>query len=421
MSRTIFTCVVLAGLGFAAGCGSEPPSPPAGAAPDGTAPASPTPPAPPAPSPEPAPPPKAEPPKSAWELDQTKHAVPAAPVAGKVAGIEMTPAVQLEGADLIFRSEKAGTPVVRLNLAPMLVAGQAIPPVFGREWKVKIDAEQGPNVPHVWLDLPGANSYFSPTGYALTLALGQRKDGKVPGRVCLCLPDEQKTVLAGTFEAAYSRAYTDRPGADEVPYIGGEVAVTGAKPSDEVRVSYVAFTSAGVHFKDMKLVFAPPPTMLVLFERDESSTFVRGMLNGEPFRYEHVKLAPGRYLVSAGVTGGPAVWKWVDVAAGGALTENFAVDAARTGGVEVSTPPDVKGKVFAAPADDPTQPALDANVFNAVSMHVVRQDCDVLSGKALLKNLAPGKYEVRVGDLRGTVEVVAGKTAELTLAPPKKQ
>ena len=39
--------------------------------------------------------------------------------------------------------------------------------------------------------------------------------------------------------------------------------------------------------------------------------------------------------------------------------------------------------------------------------------------KALMNNLGPGKYEVRAGDLRGFVDVVAGKTAELNLGPKK--
>ena len=59
-------------------------------------------------------------------------------------------------------------------------------------------------------------------------------------------------------------------------------------------------------------------------------------------------------------------------------------------------------------------------MFSALALQVVRQDIDIVSGKALVKNLAPGKYVVRVGDLRGTVEIVAGKTVEMALASPKK-
>ena len=67
-----------------------------------------------------------------------------------------------------------------------------------------------------------------------------------------------------------------------------------------------------------------------------TTTFVPGDGLSRHFRFEHVKLAPGRYLVTIAVAGGPTVWKWVDIAAGTAITENFALDVSATGSVEVS-------------------------------------------------------------------------------------
>jgi hypothetical protein len=282
-------------------------------------------------------------------------------------------------------------------------------------------------VPEVWREIGGKDPHVYPSGYALTLELGARKDGKVPGKIYLSLNDEEKTFLAGTFEATYTRPHTERPGPDDVPYISGDVTVTGAKPDAEVRVMYAAFTATGVSFKELQIPFDPVPLEQARWTRDDTpsdrpraSTLVAGDGKGRPFRFEHVKLPSGRYLISAAVVGGPAVWKWVDVAAGTALTETLTLDATKTGSAEVSLPADAKGKVFFAPADAPDKPALNADVFHALAFQVVRQDADIVAGKATLKNLAPGKYEVRAGDLRGFVDVVAGKTAELTLAPPKK-
>src|SRR6185503_3448378 len=99
--------------------------------------------------------------------------------------------------------------------------------------------------------------------------------------------------------------------------------------------------------------------------------------------------------------------------------ENFALDATKTGGAEINVPAGTTGKVFLAPVDDPSKPALDAALFQVVGFHVVRQEPDIVAGKALVKNLAPGRYEARAGDLRGIVEIVAGKTVDVTLAPPK--
>jgi hypothetical protein len=297
--------------------------------------------------------------------------------------------------------------------------------VLARGWAVKIDAEAGPGVPEVWREVAGKDPHLYPSGYALTLELGVRKDGKVAGRIYLCLSDAEKTVLAGTFEAAYSRSHTERPGPDDAPYIGGEVTVTGARPDAEVRVSYVGFAGTQVLLKELQLPFDPLPEQQARWARDEdggkarASTLVAGDGHSRPFRYEHVRLAPGRYLVSAAVAGGPAAWKWVDLAPGGAVTANLVLDATKTGGVEVSVPAGVTGKVYLAPADDPARPPLEAELFVALAVQSVRQTGEVVGGKALVKDLAPGRYEVRAGELRGTAEVAAGKTAEVALAPPK--
>jgi hypothetical protein len=365
----------------------------------------------------------------AWEVDLSKHAIPTTAVKGRVGGMDVTPEVGIEGDELTFRALKAGSAIaersVKLKLAPMLVAGQPIPSVFGREWKVTLDAAPGPGVPEVWRETAGAPPHLYPSGYALTLELGRRKDGKVPGKIYLSLPDAEKTFLAGTFEAVYTRPHTEHPGPDDAPYIAGDVTVTSTKPDAEVRVSYAAFTAAGVTFKELQIPFDPVPLEQARWTRDETdrprmSTLVAGDGKGRPFRFEYVKLPTGRYLIAVGVVGGPATWKWVDVPAGGAITETLALDATKTGGVEVSLPLDARGKMFVAPADAPDKPALDTNVFHTLAYQVVRQDADIVAGKATLKNLAPGKYEVRAGDLRGFVDVVAGKTAELNLTPPKK-
>jgi hypothetical protein len=43
-----------------------------------------------------------------------------------------------------------------------------------------------------------------------------------------------------------------------------------------------------------------------------------------------------------------------------------------------------------------------------------------VDGKVLFPQVAAGRYEVRAGELTGTVEVEAGKTAKVELKPAKK-
>lgn len=393
-SRMIFGAALGFALAGALGCGSKPaPTQPTAALQE------------PEPKNDPAPAPQAELPKPApaakivAEMDADKHAVPTEAVRGRIAGTDVTPEVLVTSEELIFRVLKPGTQTVQrsviFKLAPR-VPGQPPPaPAPGRNWKVKRDAEPGPAVPTVWLETQGQPIIALPSGYALTLELGPRKNGKVTGKVYFVAPEEQKTELAGTFTAEYLRFQMEPPGADDAPYITGEVTLVGAAPDAKVRTTCAAFLpSGGAQFTD-----GVQPTA----------------------QYEYVKLEPGRYLISAGVTNGPAVWKWFDVAPGATATENFTIDATKSGGIEVSAAPDAKGKVLVAPADDPSRPPLDASLFEALSVQVFpREKVEVVVGKALVKNLAPGRYEVRFGNERRIVDVVAGKTAEVNLLPPKK-
>jgi hypothetical protein len=429
-SRTIFGAALGLWAAVAAGCGSKPEPT---AAPltsevkgDTPAPKGDTPPAPKGDAPTP---PKGDTPAPAggpvWEIDQTKHAVPDAPVKGRISGVDVTPEVLVSSLDVTFRVQKAGAPqperAVTIKLAAP--AGQPLASVAGRSWKVKEADAPGPNVPEIWQEVAGQPVMLHPNGYALTLELAPRKDGKVSGRVYLCLSDKDKSVLAGTFAADYFRFHTEPLGPDDVPYVTGGVTVTGAKPDAEVRVAYTGFASGTVLLKELQLGFDPKPEDMAQWQPDDAdkprfSRLIAGDGKARPFRYEHGRLTPGRYLLTAGVVGGPTAWKWVEVPADGKLTENFALDASQVGGIEVSVPADAKGKVTAAPADA-DRPPLAADQFMALALQG-RLEADIVAGKAVLKNLAPGKYEVRAGDLRGFADVTAGKTAELVLMPPKK-
>lgn len=403
MSRMIFGLALGLGLAAGAGCGSKPAptqpdsslqesgpkkEPESVSAPKGDSPAPPSPSA-----------PKAEPGKLVWELDPAKHVIPDAPVRGRIAGVDVVPEVMVTGEEVVFRAPagagQAAERSVILRLASRAPGQPAPQPIPGRNWKIEPTATG----PEVWLEVKGQPILAHSTQYGLTLELGPRKNGKVNGKVYMALPDKDQTVLAGTFSAEYFRLSDEKPGADDAPFVAGAVTVTGAAQGAQVRLACAAFLPDG------STIFFP-----------ESQSEVKG----EPVRFEHTRLDPGRYLISAAVAGGPAVWKWVDVPANGMLTESLALDATKTGGLEVTAPADAKGTVLLAPADDAARPPLVGEQLKALSVLTVRANTDVVAGKALVKNLGPGRYEVRLGDERRVVDVTAGKTTEVNLTPPKK-
>ncbi|MDY3555577.1 hypothetical protein R5W24_004720 [Gemmata sp. JC717] len=403
MSRMIFGVALGFGLVAASGCGSSPvPTQPA-AAPQEAEPKK---------SQEPAPasqvePPKVEAPKTppppsgaaqvVWELDPAKHAVPNAPVRGRVAGADVTPGVLVTAEEVIFRTP-ADTmqPLERsvtLRLAPRVPGQPTPPPITGRSWKVD-PKDAGPEV---WVEVKGQPILSQPNGYALTLDLGTRKNGKVTGKVYVSLPDKDQTVLAGTFDAEYFRLAEEPPGADDAPFIAGEVTVTGAAPGTPVRCACAAFL---------------PNNSSVFFPESQAE------FKGAPVKFEHTRIEPGRYLIAAATAGGPVVWKWLNVPANGMLNERLTLDVTKTGGLEVTAAADAKGTVMLAPADDAGTEPLIPELFKGFAVMTARANVDIVAGKALVKNLGPGRYEVRLGDERRIVEVIAGKTVEVNMAPP---
>ena len=69
----------------------------------------------------------------------------------------------------------------------------------------EVEPERPPPVPLVvlrWKDdaRKAANQKIS-GGYALKIAFGEAANGRIPGKIYICLPDDDKSFVAGTFEA----------------------------------------------------------------------------------------------------------------------------------------------------------------------------------------------------------------------------
>jgi len=382
-------------------------------------------------SPDPAPNPE-QPAKVVYELDPDKHVIPERPVAGPVGGVEITPAVVVEGEYLVFRVTKPNTNEVEREVLLRIRQSTSQPLPVGKRLVVRPDASEGPNVPLAMITIPGKQGHVAANGYAMTLEMGERKGGKLPGKIYLSLNDEEKSFLAGTFIAAARRLAIEPPGMEDVPFINGSVVVLNAPPKPVIMTGYAAspngtVSQIGIAALDIELGESPngqPST-----ERDDDKPRVTYLIAGDgknlPSRFEHSKLTPGRYLAFASLKEGPAAWKWVDVGDRTTGKVDLTIDAAKVGGLEVTAPLGSLSKVQLSPADEQTRPPLDPILFELIAMQL-KLEQDIVQRKALFKNLAPGRYEVRdkaSGQIR-VVEIAAGKTAELDFdakpAPAKK-
>jgi hypothetical protein len=137
---------------------------------------------------------RADRPGRGWTLDLDKMKPGEAIVAGKILGADFKPdTIQLLNTGLSLRSGKDLIHIF-LNLKP----GQGIE---GKTFE--FDAEgQGGGRPaihvHIHSTKPiGATAYTR--GYAMRLEFGKEKDGMIPGKLYLCLPDDRKSWIAGSF------------------------------------------------------------------------------------------------------------------------------------------------------------------------------------------------------------------------------
>ena len=414
-------------LALALGCGSKKDdAPPAKGAAEDPKPAPSTSPAtPPATTAAAVPPIIAPPPPkpAAWELDPSKHEVPTTAAAGKLGGAAFAPTAQFMGDTLSLRVLKDANPEreLRVTFSP-----EQLKSLQGLKLTVKPEDAAGANVPVIETLVPDPKPkaqvpivFHYPGGYALTLELGKKADGKLPGKLFLSLPGDDKSFVAGTFSAEWVRLPSLPPEADEAPFVHGSVNVVNS-PATNVSVGYIGAGKSGSLHIDMigiELAAKGVSARSDMSNPPRVSLIASGEGAGKPGRYDHTRLEPGRYLVYARAgTDGPAVWQWVTVDPTTKAVVNLDIDGAKAGKVEVTVPADVKGKVAMVPPIDPADKfpteLLGPAAFG-LGLYI-----DPVNGKATFPRVGPGKYDVFIGPLTGTVTVEAGKTATVELKPP---
>lgn len=138
-------------------------------------------------------------PKAVWKLDLADTKFPEHPASGKQHGTDFTVETALfQGGNLTLR-QTAGSPrqfVIGLPLKP----GE---PLVGKTFEVTPTNKL--NLPRVMLNWkedsgkpPGMESFAK--GYAMKLEFGNVTDGKLSGKIYLCVPDPEQSFVAGTFQ-----------------------------------------------------------------------------------------------------------------------------------------------------------------------------------------------------------------------------
>ena len=133
-----------------------------------------------------------EPAVSGWTSDVGKTAFPDHPADGKVHGIHFAlSTATLRGANLKLNSEN-GLSLEIFGLDQ---------PIAGQNYEIQpADSGANPRVKMTWNEGDVVQAATYSKGYGMKLQFAQAINRKLSGKIYLCLPDDSKSYVAGTFE-----------------------------------------------------------------------------------------------------------------------------------------------------------------------------------------------------------------------------
>jgi DNA-directed RNA polymerase subunit RPC12/RpoP len=134
-----------------------------------------------------------------WQLSLGTEAIPDGPVVGRIHGLDFgCDRVVFQGGVLILRAGRNGSVEsgVIINFS-----GANQEALSGKTINVTTNADLAARVTLRWqADGEGKKEDFT-NGYALRLEFGQLLNERLPGKIHLCLPDDEKSYLVGSFIA----------------------------------------------------------------------------------------------------------------------------------------------------------------------------------------------------------------------------
>jgi len=269
--------------------------------------------------------------------------------------------------------------------------------------------------------------------YVMKLQIGRASKGKLPGKIDLRLPDEAQSFVAGTFTIVMLDE-TSEPGTGE---ISGKITLPASSKDLYIWVGCLGRNPEGKMegpAPGFKLDGSVDSVMATTLQR-RNSVLLRDKKTGI-LAHKHVNRPPGWYLVyvrgnrrdspDGRITHeGYYDWKWVEIKEDKLkVTVDLTVDPGNSGTVEVTlSGPTKESSVTYLPLDENGQlPFPDAHSYLQRT-----SSAKIEGGKAVIRGLREGKYQVAKGPWQGDtrlpsvtadVEVKQGSTTKVVLARP---
>ncbi len=152
-----------------------------------------------------------------WTLDLTNAAFPETSAAGRIhgSGFFCEKAI-LQGGRLTLRQGRSGSPDLGITI---YLFAQRSEELSGK--LVEIRSDRTPPLPRVDLrwkdDQQHSITKTVSQGYALKVAFGETVDGRIPGQIYICLPDDARSFVAGSFDAEIKKPPPPTPHPPQPP------------------------------------------------------------------------------------------------------------------------------------------------------------------------------------------------------------
>ena len=151
-----------------------------------------------------------------WTLDLTNAVFPSTPAAGRIHGSGfLCEKAALHGSLLMLDQGKTWPWDLGLALHLFVHHGEEL---SDKTVEIPPDRQRAPRVFLRWKDdrqQPVTQTITN--GYLLRVAFGHATNAHLPGKIYICLPDKEKSFVAGTFDAEIKRFSPAKPGPTRPP------------------------------------------------------------------------------------------------------------------------------------------------------------------------------------------------------------
>jgi len=152
-----------------------------------------------------------------WTLELTNAKVPETLAVGRIRGSGfLCERATLQGGTLTLRQGKTWPPDLGISVNFFAQQGEDL---TGKT--IEVGPDRPPPLPKVVLrwknEQDKALTENLTQGYALKIVFGNPLEGRMPGRIYICLPDDLKSFVAGTFDAEIRKPPAPRPKQPKAP------------------------------------------------------------------------------------------------------------------------------------------------------------------------------------------------------------